>query len=144
MTAEVHPDRFHVDPSVGSHFSWINTRLAVERTFMAGMRTAVSLIGFGFTIVQFFQRLQTGNANGHSFRPEAPRELGLALIATGVGALVISALQYRRMIAYLWTDQFKPVAGIAEKRHSTPMLAAAIVIMLIGVAAFGTVFLHIA
>ena len=144
MTAEIHSDRFHVDPSVGSHFAWINTRLALERTFMAGMRTAVSLIGFGFTIVQFFQRLQTGNANGHNFRPEALRELGLALIATGVGALVISALQYRRMTAYLWNDEFKPIAGVSEKRHSTPMLAAAIVIMFIGVAAFGTVFLHIA
>jgi putative membrane protein len=143
MTADVRADRFHVDPSVGSHFSWINTRLAIERTFMAGMRTAVSLIGFGFTIVQFFQRVQTGAA-GQSFRPQAPRELGLALIATGVGSLIIASIQYRRMIGYLWLDQFKPIAGLTEKPRSTPMLAAALVIMLIGVAAFGTVFLHIA
>jgi hypothetical protein len=48
------------------------------------------------------------------------------------------------MIAYLWMDQFRPIAGLGEKQHRTPMLAAAVVIMLIGVAAFATVFLHIA
>ena len=41
-----------------SHFGWIRTRLAVDRTLLAWLRTSVSLIGFGFTIVQFFQRLQ--------------------------------------------------------------------------------------
>ena len=38
-----------------SHFAWLRTRLALERTMMAWQRTAVSLIGFGFAIVQFFE-----------------------------------------------------------------------------------------
>ena len=39
-----------------SHFAWLRTRLAVERTMMAYLRTAVSLIGFGFAIFQFFYK----------------------------------------------------------------------------------------
>jgi putative membrane protein len=133
--------RFTVEPTASNHFAWINTRLGLERTFMAWTRTAVSLIGFGFTIVQFFQRLQGMEpSNGHTMRPEAPRDLGLALIATGVGALVISALQYRRMLRYLASGPFKAIAIEADHPIRTPVFGAAIVIMLIGVAAFISVF----
>jgi putative membrane protein len=50
--------RFEVRVTADSHFSWIRTRLSLERTMMSWIRTAVSLIGFGFAIVQFFERLQ--------------------------------------------------------------------------------------
>jgi putative membrane protein len=46
-------DRFEVRVTADSHFAWLRTRMALERTMMAWMRTAVSLIGFGFAIVQF-------------------------------------------------------------------------------------------
>ena len=45
--------RFDVRVSADSHFAWIRTRLAVENTMLAYLRTSVSLIGFGFAIVQF-------------------------------------------------------------------------------------------
>ena len=96
------PLRFSVEATASNHFAWMNTRMALERTFMAWIRTAVSLIGFGFTIVQFFQRLKGMEAtNGRAMRAETPRDLGLALIATGVAALFISSLQYRRLLRYL-------------------------------------------
>jgi putative membrane protein len=134
-------DRFDVQPTVNNHFAWIRTRLGIERTFMAWIRTGVSLIGFGFTIVQFFQRLQGMEAaNGHQMRPHMPRELGLSLIATGVGALVISALQYRGELRYLWNPAFAPIAGFDVKPHRTPAFIAAMVLILIGVAAFVSVF----
>jgi inner membrane protein YidH len=46
---------------------------------MAWVRTAVALIGFGFTLVQFFDRF--GNLEGvdAALRPNAPRYLGLTL-----------------------------------------------------------------
>lgn len=46
--------RFEVHPHVETHFSWLRTRLSTERTLMSWVRTATALIGFGFTIVQFF------------------------------------------------------------------------------------------
>ena len=51
--------RFEVRVTSDSHFGWIRTRLSVERTMMSWIRTAIALIGFGFAIVQFFERLRT-------------------------------------------------------------------------------------
>jgi len=118
-------NRFDVEPNVYNHFAWI--------------RTAISLIGFGFTIVQFFQRLQeTGTAAVR--RPEAPRDLGLALIGAGMLALAIAAYQYRQSLLYLWQDQFYSIAGMSEKPHRTPTFLVAMVLLLIGLFAFGSVF----
>ena len=52
-------DKKTVSPplNVATHFAWLRTRMAAERTLEAWVRTAISLIGFGFTIVKFFERL---------------------------------------------------------------------------------------
>src|SRR5215475_7398493 len=39
--------RFEVRVTSDSHFSWVRTRLSLERTMMSWQRTAVALIGFG-------------------------------------------------------------------------------------------------
>jgi len=134
------PDRFDVPLSVGNHFAWFNTRLATERTFLAWIRTSISLIGFGFTIVQFFQHLQTLEPQAQRLHPGAPRDLGLALIAAGLGCLIVASLQYRRGLAYLWSPQFRSIAGMESTAQRTPALFAAIVLMFIGVAALVSVF----
>jgi len=48
--------------------------------------------------------------------------VGLALIAAGVVALLISAWQYRALVRYLWSTPFRPVAGI-EAKAMTPVIA---------------------
>ena len=50
--------RFEVRATADTHFGWIRTRLSIERTMMSWIRTATALIGFGFAIVQFFERLE--------------------------------------------------------------------------------------
>jgi putative membrane protein len=62
--------RFTAKVSAESHFSWLRTRLSLERTMMSWIRTAVSLIGFGFTIVQFFERF--GSMEGVAEAPCSP------------------------------------------------------------------------
>ena len=57
-SADTIPGRFEVRATSSDHFSWLRTRLSVERTMMSWVRTATGLIGFGFTIVQFFDRMQ--------------------------------------------------------------------------------------
>ena len=141
MNTIVPAERFEVQPAVSNHFAWLRTRLAVARTFIAWLRTSVSLIGFGFTIVQFFQRLQGMQAvNGRHMAPEMPRILGLALIAAGLGALLVAYAQYYLEVKYLWGDPYKSIAGFALKPHRTPAFAATIVLALIGIAAFVSVF----
>lgn len=131
-----------------SHFGWIRTRLAVDRTLLAWLRTSVSMIGFGFTIVQFFQRLQDASGVAPALRPQAPRDLGLALIGAGVVSLIISVWQYRSIGRYLWSDSFRALAGESATDRMTPVvaqtpaLAASVVVILIGIFAFGAVLLR--
>ena len=128
--------RFEVTATAPTHFAWIRTRLSVERTMMSWLRTSVSLIGFGFTIVQFFERLGAMEHVAAAARPQAPRYLGLALIASGVAVLLISIWQYHWMRGYLWSPDFRPIAGLKKAQMETPVLGAALVLVLIGLFAF--------
>jgi putative membrane protein len=134
------PHRFEVRPTADTHFGWIRTRLSLERTLMSWVRTSVGLIGFGFTIVQFFEHLHS-EVVAPALRPQAPRYLGLALIAAGVLALLISTWQYRKVVRYLLSKEFEPVAGLEVVRH-TPLYAISIAIIFIGLFAFGAVFIR--
>ena len=129
--------RFAVDATATTHFAWLRTRLALERTMMAWVRTATALIGFGFTIVQFFERLeQHAKAWTPATRPFAARYVGLVLIAAGIIALVMSAYQYRAAHPPPVARRFAAVAGIGKAPGSTPVYAIAIGLTLIGVFAF--------
>jgi putative membrane protein len=135
-------DRFDVKPSVQSHFSWLRTRLSVERTLMSWVRTSVSLIGFGFTIVQFFERFSGMTGVAEAARPQAPRYLGLALIATGLLALLISVWQYRMTTHHLWEGSFRALAGLNDEPWQTPLYAVSIVLIFIGLFAFIAVLMR--
>lgn len=134
--------RFDVRPTADSHFSWLRTRMSVERTLMSWVRTSVALIGFGFTIVQFFDRLSVMTGVAEALRPQAPRYLGLALITAGVFALMISAWQYHKTMNYLWSGSFRVLAGVDDRRLHTPIYAVAIIIIFIGIFAFFAVFMR--
>jgi putative membrane protein len=134
--------RFEVRATADSHFGWLRTRLSVERTMMSWIRTAVSLIGFGFAIVQFFERLREMSAPSGAYFPEAPKFLGLSLIACGIVALLISIWQYRWTVIYLRSGSFAPIAGLKEGMQS-PVIAVAVLLICIGLFAFGAVLLHL-
>jgi putative membrane protein len=88
------------------------TIIAGERTLMAWIRTALSMIGFGFTIYKFFQYLPEDIAAGNIRRPQAPRNLGLSLIAVGTLALSAAAWQHRKFLnkmsktQHIWSLSF--------------------------------------
>jgi putative membrane protein len=135
--------RFRVTATAESHFSWVRTRLSVERTLMSWVRTAVSLIGFGFTIVQFFDRLQSMPGVNPARYPEASRYIGLALILCGVFSLVVSIWEYRWTLSYLWGGDFSDIAGVEDERVKTPLYAMAIALALVGTFAFFAILLRI-
>ena len=136
-------ERFAVHVTAESHFAWLRTRLAVERTMMAYMRTSVSLIGFGFGIFQFFYKFQHSPEITSVQFPDAAWYLGLALIFGGVLAAVFSVLEYRWTLRYLWSGGFAAVAGMVRKGKNTPLYALAFVITLVGVFAFFAVLLRL-
>jgi len=84
------------------------TRLAAERTLMAWVRTALSMISFGFTIYKFLQVLQE-QSTLPVLRPQTPRDVGLTLIGIGTFAVIIASVQHWKYISKLRPDQpYKP------------------------------------
>jgi putative membrane protein len=137
-------DRFEVRVTADSHFGWIRTRLSLERTMMSWLRTATALIGFGFAIVQYLHNLAQASSPRAAYLPDAPRYLGLALIGSGVLALLISIWQYQWGIRYLSSGSFSAVAGVKEGGMQTPVLAVAVLLICIGLFAFFAVLFHLA
>ena len=79
---------------------------------MAYLRTAVSLIGFGFAIVQFFEQFHQMPGVSTARFPDAAWYLGLALIFCGVMAAVFSVCEYRWTAALPVERKFR-----AHRRH---------------------------
>jgi putative membrane protein len=82
--------RFEVRTTADTHFSWLRTRMSIERTLMSWIRTATALIGFGFTIFQFLHRFNQTPGIKPAAHPWTPWVLGLGLIGTGIVALTIA------------------------------------------------------
>jgi putative membrane protein len=137
------PDRFEVRVTADSHMAWIRTRLAVERTLMSWLRTSVSLIGFGFAIVQFFEHLQQFPGIRPAYTPYAPEYLGLGLITSGNLALVISIWQYRWTARYLSAGSFASIAGMKPGGMHSAALPVAALLVCIGLFAFFAVLFRL-
>jgi putative membrane protein len=139
-----HAPRFEVATKVETHLAWLQSRMSTERTLMSCVRTATALIGFGFTIVQFFNQLNAMNGIAPAARPEMPRVFGLALIAAGTLFLIVALYQYRTITRYLWSRDYRPIAGIDGKPfQAKPAAAIAVLLVLVGIFAFGAVLLRL-
>ena len=141
-STETNQDRFQVKATAESHFAWLRTRLSVERTLMSWVRTGISLIGFGFTIVQFFDRVQDLPGVASARFPDAPRYLGLMLILCGIIALVVSVWEYQWTLRYLRGGSFSVIAGVTKEGKKTPLFAVAIALIFVGIFAFLSVLVR--
>lgn len=82
----------------GPSLGYERTRIASERTLMAWVRTAVSLIGFGFSIPKFFGFVaETEHLKGAP--GISPRILGVLLIALGTLGLAGGVWQHIELIS---------------------------------------------
>src|SRR5262249_39131127 len=63
-----------------THFAWLRTRLAADRTLMSWIRTSLSLIALGLAIYEYFDEVQQGATGPLMARPGAARTMGLAVI----------------------------------------------------------------
>jgi len=110
------------------------TIIAAERTLMAWIRTAISMIGFGFSIYKFFQYQAEEIAAGNIRRPQAPRNLGMSLVALGTLALSAAAWQHRKFLKDI---------GASEKRHALSVsFVVAMAVILIGIVTFYGILLR--
>lgn len=132
---------FEVEASAGNHLAWMNAILGLQRTLMAAERTAVTLIAFGFTVAQVFQNMKTIVAPQFLvLGPHLPRNVGLLMIAAGVGSLALFTWQYLRAVAYLGGEPFAAIA----LRPNVPLhqltCFTAHAIMLLGSLGFASIF----
>lgn len=142
-SASAPSERFEVRTTSDSHFAWLRTRLALERTMMAWARTAVSLIGFGFAIVQFMERMNDMPGAVPPKFPGAARLLGLSLIGCGVMALVVSVWDYHWMRGYLRRGSFAAVATLPTERQERSMYAVSGVLLCVGIFVFVAVLMRL-
>ena len=110
------------------------TNMAAERSLMAWIRTSLSMIGFGFSIYKFFQYLPEELAAGNIRRPQAPRNLGLTLIALGTLALVAATWQHWNFL--------KSVQSFKTRHLWSISFVVAIFVILIGLITFYGVLLR--
>ena len=141
--ADAGAHRFEVRATADSHFSWLRTRLSVERTLMSVVRTAIALIGFGFTIDQFLDRMNEAPGIKPALFPDAPRYLGLAMILCGIATLMISLWEYRWGLRYLWGGDFVAIAGATKEGKQTPLVAVTIALVFVGIFAFFAVLFRL-
>jgi putative membrane protein len=106
------------------------TRMAAERNLMAWVRTALSMIAFGFTIYKFMQFMQERNTAA-IVHPNAPRNFGLLLIAIGTFAVIAACIQHRKYVRTVQTAQAHKPWDIA--------FIVAFLVALLGLLMFGSV-----
>jgi inner membrane protein YidH len=88
--------------------------LANERTFLAWIRTSISIIVFGFVVAKFgitlreFLRMQAGSTR------ESGWSLGIGVAFMGMGILMalIALARYRVVLERLETGQFQPARRV--------------------------------
>jgi putative membrane protein len=75
-------------------------RLAAERTLLAWIRTGLAMMGFGFVVARFglFLREVAAVERLPDRSIGLSLWLGTALVALGVGANVLAALEHRRFL----------------------------------------------
>ena len=111
------------------------TTMASDRSLMAWIRTALSMIGFGFSIVKFFQYMPGEPAADIIARPNAPRNLGLTLIALGTLGLVAATWQHQRLLNTIESFQMRHLWSLS--------FVVAIFVILVGCITFyGVLYRH--
>jgi putative membrane protein len=106
------------------------TYAAYERTMMAWIRTATSLITFGFSVYKFFQL--EGYPIGERKHLIGPRQFALMLVSIGLVSLFLATFEYRRNIRTLGAEY--------TDKHSLAVLVAALMSILGFVALFMMIF----
>ena len=107
--------------------SRLREHLANERTFLAWLRTSISLIGFGLAITRFslfLSQIQTKTTrqtvNNYSiFNSE---NLGLCLVIIGIIVIALAAWRYNRVFRQIERANYRPSRLLIWFLSTTVML----------------------
>ncbi|MEM7712234.1 MAG: DUF202 domain-containing protein [Cyanobacteria bacterium P01_A01_bin.68] len=107
--------------------SRLREHLANERTFLAWLRTSISLIGFGLAITRFslfLSQIQTKTTrqtlkNYSIFNSE---NLGLCLVIIGIIVIALAAWRYNRVFRQIERANYRPSRLLIWFLSATVML----------------------
>jgi putative membrane protein len=118
-------------PSTSSRVEDPRIYLAAERTFLAWIRTSVSLMGFGFLIARFALFLRGyGITSGPSAgaQPTVSNWLGFGMVSVGVVVCIVAAKRHRAYIKAL-------ESGVGNPPHDVrTALSVAAILAMVGLA----------
>jgi putative membrane protein len=104
------------------------TILAADRTLMAWIRTALSMISFGFTIYKVLREFEQA---GKVARDDASQSVGLLLVGMGILSMLLGTWQY-------WLT-LREMNQQARFRIGRPVLFMAFIMSSLGVLMFATI-----
>ncbi|MBW4475256.1 MAG: DUF202 domain-containing protein [Stenomitos rutilans HA7619-LM2] len=86
---------------------------ANERTFLAWLRTAIALIGFGFAIARFglfLRELQSALTHQDAAPPSflSSQSIGIVLVMTGIVVIPLSVWRYNRVFSQIERGDYQP------------------------------------
>jgi len=112
-------------------------RAAYDRTLMAWIRTAISLIAFGFAIAKSYEYIQMEemeNTGRFIDQIHAPLWFGMSFIVLGLICIFGGVIQYVKVVQQLQSGRFT----YGEPRPMAKIIA--LILLIIGVFALITIF----
>ncbi len=102
------------NPTAPSHAGKPSDHLANERTFLAWIRTSISIIVFGFVVAKFGITLREFLRVSGSAARESGMSLtiGLGFMLMGIFMALVSGYRYRTTMRQLDARTFKPAGTI--------------------------------
>jgi putative membrane protein len=130
-------DEKEVKTNLANELAKERNRAAYDRTLMAWIRTAISLIGFGFAIAKSYEYIQMDEMEktGRFIdQIHAPLWFGMSFILLGMVCILGGVIQYVKVVQQIQSGQFifgepRPLAKIV-----------ALILLVIGVFALITIF----
>jgi len=130
-------DEKEVKTNLANELAKERNRAAYDRTLMAWIRTAISLIGFGFAIAKSYEYIEMDalEKTGRFIdQIHAPLWFGMSFIVLGMFCILGGVIQYVKVVKQLQSGQFifgepRPLAKIV-----------ALILLIIGIFALITLF----
>ena len=130
-------DEKEVKTNLANELAKERNRAAYDRTLMAWIRTAISLIGFGFAIAKSYEYIQaeTLEETGRFIdQIHAPLWFGMSFILLGMLCILGGVIQYAKVVKQIQTGEFT----YGEPRPLAKIVA--LILLIIGVFALITLF----